>query len=66
MTNFILKLFGLSGRSPTAEKDDFSEFFHDAKSGEKAKVIRQIMREATEEQKAVLERYRAKEAAVVQ
>lgn len=63
MTDFILKLFGFSRKIQEGEKDDFSRFFHDAKSNEKVKVIRQIMREATEEQNAVLERYRAKEAA---
>ena len=63
MTRFILKLLGFSSETPEKEKDDFSHFFLDAKSDEKVKVIRQVMREATEEQNALLERYRAKEAA---
>ncbi|RJQ34121.1 hypothetical protein C4568_03210 [Candidatus Parcubacteria bacterium] len=57
MTQYILKLLGFSrGEAPT-ETDDFSEFFLHAKSKTKAKVMREIMREATEEQEALLRRY---------
>mgnify|MGYP001578046369 CR=1 FL=1 len=63
MTNFILRYLGLS-KAETAEKDDFATFF-DAKSGEKAKIIKQVMREASAEQREVLKKYKEKELAEV-
>ncbi len=63
MTNFILKLFGFSMESHEEKMDDFSRFFLDAKSHEKVKLIRKVMREATEEQEALLQRYKEKELA---
>jgi hypothetical protein len=55
MINFILRCFGFS-KTETREKDDFATFF-DAKSGEKAKIIKQVMREASAEQREVLKKY---------
>jgi hypothetical protein len=57
MMEFIKKITG----TPTAtsqKRDDFSDFFLHAKSSEKVKVIRQVIREATEEQKAVVKKYK--------
>lgn len=42
------------------EKNDFSTFFLDAKSKDKAKIIRQVLKEATEEQRAVIREYENK------
>ena len=47
MTDFILKLLGFSRTSPEKGKDDFSRFFIDAKSHEKVRIIRNVMREET-------------------
>ena len=65
MTDFILKLLGFSRTSPEKGKDDFSRFFIDAKSHEKVRIIRQVMREATEEQQALLKRYKEKETIAI-
>jgi len=62
MKDFILKILGFSKGQPE-KKDDFSHFFFDAKSGEKRKVIRQILREATDEQKMLMERYQKEKVA---
>jgi hypothetical protein len=59
MMRFIRNLFIHQG-SETREKDDFSDFFLNAKSGEKAKVIRQVLREANKEQRELVEKYRQK------
>jgi hypothetical protein len=56
MMEFIKKITG--NTQPTERKDDFSEFFTNASSKEKTKVIRQVMREATEEQRSVVEKYK--------
>lgn len=62
MIDYILKILGFSKGEPE-KKDDFSHFFLDAKSAEKAKVIRQVLREATEEQKTLLQRYHGQKVA---
>jgi len=62
MTDFILKMLGFSRETPE-KKDDFSYFFLDAKSNEKAKVIRQVLKEATAEQETLLKKYREMEVA---
>jgi len=62
MTDFILKILGFSKDQPE-KKDDFSYFFFDAKSGEKRKIIRQVLREATEEQKTLMQRYQREKVA---
>ncbi len=62
MISFIYKCFGITPRDgeKITGKDDFSEFFYDTKSAKKTKIIREIMCEATEEQKAVIRRYKEK------
>ncbi len=62
MTDFILKILGFAKGIPE-KKDDFSHFFLEAKSNEKAKVIRQVLKEATAEQETLLKKYREMEAA---
>jgi len=63
MMHYIYKYLGFKPFSSTRNVagDDFSEFFYDAKSSKKAKVIREVMREATAEQEAVIERYKEKQ-----
>ena len=56
MTKFIAKILNKSKEKPE-KGDDFSHFFLEAKSGEKAQIIRQIMKEATKEQEIVLKKY---------
>jgi hypothetical protein len=54
MIEFIKKITG----TPTAtsqKRDDFSDFFLHAKSSEKTKVIKQV----TEEQRSVVEKYKS-------
>lgn len=41
------------------EKNDFSEFFINADSQEKTKLIRQVLKEATEEQRILIQKYKA-------
>jgi len=54
----ILKNFmkSLSGRE-TSKTSDFSDFFEKS-SGDKAKVIRQVLREANQEQRKVIDEYK--------
>jgi len=63
MMRYIYKYLGIAPRvdAQSVEKDDFSEFFYDAKSAKRAKIIREVMREATAEQKAVIKRYKEKQ-----
>jgi hypothetical protein len=56
MIKFISKILNTSKKKPE-KGDDFSYFFLEAKSREKAQVIKQIMKEATEEQENVLRKY---------
>ncbi len=65
MMDYIHKCLGLEpdNTNRNIEKDDFSEFFYDAKSAKKVKIMREVMREATVEQEAVIKRYRKKQLA---
>ncbi len=57
MITTIKKFFAL--KSPeNKEKNDFSEFFLHAKSKDKAKVIRRVLKEASDEQRALMKKYR--------
>lgn len=58
MTKFIKNLFGIGTEPKATEKNDFSEFFANAKSKEKAKMVRQVLREANEEQRAMMAEYK--------
>jgi hypothetical protein len=40
------------------EKNDFSAFFIEKKSQQKAKVIRQVLKEANEQQRELIETYK--------
>ncbi len=57
MMEFIRKITGVAEKID-GKKDDFSDFFLHAKSKEKTKVLKQIMKEATEEQRNVVEKYK--------
>jgi len=61
MINFLKRCFSTqSGKTGTKpENNDFSDFFAHAKSKDKAKIIRQVLREANSEQRAVIEKYKA-------
>lgn len=54
MTEFFRKIFGIERPQ---KGDDFSDFIH-GKAVDKTKIMKQVLREATEEQRAVLKRYR--------
>ncbi len=54
--NFLKKLFAKK-IIDNKEKNDFSEFFLHAKSKDKAKVIRRVLKEAIEEQRALMKKY---------
>ena len=56
MTTFFTKIFNKSTQKPE-KGDDFAHFFIEAKSREKTQLIKQIMKEATEEQESVLKKY---------
>ncbi len=57
MIKTLMKLF--TRKSPeNKEKNDFSEFFLHAKSKDKAKVIRRVLKEASDEQRALIKKYR--------
>lgn len=60
MIAFVSNIVSRFSKPKTSEKDDFGRFFHDAKSKEKAKLIKRVMREATAEQEKVLKEYRKK------
>ena len=57
MTNIIKAFFGLKDQKQKEVKtrNDFSEFFSKS-SGDKAKVIRQVLREANAEQRKLMEK----------
>lgn len=55
--NFIFKILGFSESQPD-RTDDFFDFIN-ATSGDKVKVMRQVLREATDEQRNLLEKYKA-------
>ena len=45
--------------------DDFSDFFHNAKSADKKKLIKTVMRDVIAEQNTVVENYKAKSKTAV-
>jgi hypothetical protein len=57
MTEFIKGFFSSSKSKSHAQANDFSDFF-DKKSGEKVKIIRQVLREANAEQKKLLREFK--------
>lgn len=57
MTNFIKGIIASFSRGAERKDSDFSEFFTKS-AGDKAKVIRQVLREANEEQRKVMKEYR--------
>jgi hypothetical protein len=57
MTNLIKGIISTFGGGETKKNSDFSDFFTKS-SGDKAKVIRQVLREANEEQRKEVIKYR--------
>jgi len=53
---FTFAAFKKAGKEP--EQNDFSEFFTDADSKKKAKIIHEVLREANAEQKKMVDVYR--------
>ncbi|OGM93436.1 hypothetical protein A2333_01975 [Candidatus Wolfebacteria bacterium RIFOXYB2_FULL_49_7] len=47
-------------RKNSAPETDFSRFFYTASSGEKKKVMKQVIREANKDQKDMIKRYERK------
>lgn len=60
MITFIKNLF-LRKNLTEQNHNDFSDFVINAKSKDKAKIIRQVLREANEEQRDLVERYNKRE-----
>jgi hypothetical protein len=56
MTQYLRHIWAHMTGAPQAKASDFSDFFTKS-SGDKAKVIRQVLREANEEQRRVVEKY---------
>jgi hypothetical protein len=61
MTPLIKSLFHPFGGNSSRKSSDFSDFFTKP-SADKAKVIRQVLREANQEQRKVMETYRETKA----
>lgn len=59
----ILKKIFTPKSTENKKKNDFSEFFLHAKSKDKAKVIRRVLKEANEEQRALIKKYQATKTA---
>ena len=53
----IIKSFFTSSTNKDSRPNDFSDFFNKS-SGDKAKVIRKVLREANEEQRKVVGEYK--------
>ena len=51
-------LFDFLSPKKELEKDDFSEFFTDRNSREKAKLIKTVLKEANREQRELVQKYR--------
>lgn len=62
MTN-LLKGFISTFRGKEQKNNDFSDFFNKP-AGDKAKVIRQVLREANEEQRKTVQKYRERQLSV--
>ncbi len=56
MINFIKCTFGGKGVSSDSGRNDFSDFFVDTNRKTRAKVIRQVLRDANNEQKALIKK----------
>lgn len=41
----------------TEPKSDFSAFFYDTKPAKQEKILKEVMRKATEDQKAIVDKY---------
>ncbi len=52
----------LFNKSPTP-KNDFSEFFYDAPAREKKKLLMEVVREANNDQRAIIDQYNKTKAA---
>lgn len=57
MITFIKNLF-LRNEAKNSSRNDFSDFFVTAKSRDKAKLIREVLREANKEQKELVRKYK--------
>lgn len=57
MINFIKGTF--SGKKTPSSRNDFSAFFVDTDGKTRAKVIRQVLRDANNEQKALIKKRKA-------
>lgn len=57
MKNFLKDFLGRFGHSNSKNTSDFSDFFTKP-AAYKAKVIREVLREANEEQRKIVEEYR--------
>lgn len=57
MTNIIKGFFASVSGGKTNENNDFSAFFSKS-SGDKVRVIRQVLREANAEQRRVMKEYK--------
>ncbi len=55
MKKLINKIFGVKDESKT--KDGFSRFFREASTSEKERVIGEVVRKSTEDQRALIDRY---------
>lgn len=53
--NKIKELLGLTQKPQ--QQSDFSAFFRDASSGDKKKLLTQVIREANKDQRDLIERY---------
>lgn len=62
MTNFIKGLI-TTFQGKTQKNNDFSDFFNKP-AGDKAKVIRQVLREANEEQRKTVRKYHEQQLSV--
>lgn len=58
MTGFILKMLGFARKEPE-KADDFFAFIN-SKSSDKVKVMKQVLREASEEQQLLMQEYKRK------
>lgn len=61
MTKFIKDIFASLGVGEPKRNSDFSDFFTKP-AADKAKVIRQVLREANEEQRKMVREYREQTA----
>lgn len=60
MMNVLRKYFGHSQNKQTIDKgDDFANFFYNAKSAEKKKLMKRVMQRATKDQLEVINKAKA-------